>query len=88
VSELNLCGVLVLARVNKAATVRARAAAMPGVEVHALTGNGRLVLTVEDSPGQPGIDTISAINAIEGVLSASVVYQHTYIEESHQEPRP
>ncbi len=87
-SELNLCGVLVHTRAEQGAAVRARLTGLPGVEVHALTEDGRLVLTVEDSPGHSCIDTITGLYDVEGVLSASVVYQHTDLDETDQESNP
>ena len=49
---------------------------LPGVEVHARSEEGRLVVTVEDSAEHACIDTLSALQRVAGVVSASLVYQH------------
>lgn len=72
----NVCGVLVHVRPGDAGSVRARLEAMPGVEVHAVTEDGRMVVTVEDAAGQWASATISQFNDVEGVLSVALVYHH------------
>jgi nitrate reductase NapD len=73
---VNICGVLVHARPGLAATVRRLAEALPGVEVHHVGADDRLVLTVEDRPGAPAGDTLLALHRIEGVVAAALTYHH------------
>jgi nitrate reductase NapD len=84
-SEMHLCGVLVHARREQTGAVRTRLERLAGVEVHADTPDGRLVITVEDTPQRHCIDTISDIRDLEGVLGASLVYQHTDTGEPEEE---
>jgi nitrate reductase NapD len=86
--EYNVCGVLVHTRPGNAAVVSGRLAALPGVEVHAATEEGRLVVTVEDTPERLAIDTITEIVQTEGVINASLVYQYTDDEALLQESAP
>lgn len=72
----NVCGVLVHVRPDLADAVRLALAALPGVEIHAATGDGRLIVTVEDAEGQWAGATISRFNDIAGVLSVALVYHH------------
>lgn len=72
----NVCGVLVHARPERLELVQADLAALPGVEIHAATAEGRLVVTVEDAAGQWASATITRFNDIEGVLSVALVYHH------------
>jgi len=72
----NICGVLVAARPKSCAHVKAQLESCPGVEVHEILDDGRIIITVEDTDGTFAPDTIAGINAIEGVLSASLVYHH------------
>ncbi len=74
--EVNICGVLVHARPDKARTVEARLAQLPGVDVHASSDDGRIVITVEDVQASLASDTMVRINDLDGVLSASIVYHH------------
>ncbi len=74
-SEYNLCGVLVHAQNGKLEKVRQRLQAQQGVEVHATTEDGRLVLTVEDESRKEVAERIMKLHDVEGVLSASMIYQ-------------
>ena len=47
----NICGVLVHVKPERRYEVRATLAAISGVEVHTLTDDGRMVVTVEDAGG-------------------------------------
>lgn len=87
-AEHNICGVLVHTRPGNAADVKGRLAALPGVEVHAATEEGRLVVTVEDTPERLAIEAISDIFQTAGVINASLVYQYTDDEDLPQESAP
>ena len=87
-AEHNICGVLVHTRPGNVEDVKSRLAALPGVEVHAATEEGRLVVTVEDTPEHLALDTINDIFQTEGVINASLVYQYTDDEDLPQESAP
>lgn len=72
----NLCGVLVFARAERAAAVGAALAAMPGVEVHRIDGQGRLIVTIEDTDAEWAGQILTRLPTVEGVLSTSLVYHH------------
>lgn len=74
-SEYNICGVLVHARVANMQHVEACLVNIPGVEVHTRTDDGRLIVTVESDHRRYVADTISDFHNIDGVLSAAMVYQ-------------
>lgn len=76
-SEFNISGVLVHARLEKLASVREELIKRPGVEVHGQSEDGRLVVTVEDTEARRSADTVTGFQHIDGVLSAALVYQHT-----------
>jgi len=73
---IEVCGVLVHARPEHADTVRKDLCSRPGVEVHAVTDDGRLVVTVEPGGTHGTSETIAGLNDIDHVLSVSLVYQH------------
>ena len=82
-ADIEICGVLVHARPEKVHAVGDILADMPGVEVHAITDDGRLVVTIEELPGQKIITkTMEAFNGVAGVLSTSLIYQHSEPAES------
>jgi nitrate reductase NapD len=72
----NICGVLVHTKPENLARVRGKLAALAGVEIHEEAPDGRLVVTVEDTPTSWAAETIQAFHEIEGVLSAALVYHH------------
>jgi nitrate reductase NapD len=71
---MNVAGVLLQVHPDKLGRVRAALDRFPGVEVHMLTQDGRLIVTVEEE-GEGG-DTVLALHRLEGVLAASISYHH------------
>lgn len=84
---MNICGCLVSAAPGTAERVRAEAEAMDGVEVHAVTEDGRLVVVVEDTASQRASETIMAIHQIGGVISVTLTYHH-FEDLDARETRP
>jgi periplasmic nitrate reductase NapD len=73
---VNIGGLVVSARPDDAERVSTALARLPGVEVHAASAQGRLVVTV-DLPGDGDVAAaLHNIRDIDGVLDASVVYSH------------
>lgn len=73
---MNICGALIHARSQHSAAVRDRLQALPGVEVHAISPNGRMVVTVEDVGSVSAADSLIECQNIAGVLSTALVYQY------------
>jgi nitrate reductase NapD len=73
---VNITGVLVAARPGETGALRAHLAAIPGVEVHAVTPEGRMVVTVERATDAEMTGALDAINRLPDVLSAALVYHH------------
>lgn len=80
---MNVIGVLVHATPETVAAAAAALAAMDGVEVHAVTDDGRLVVTAHDAGARYASDSLMAMNHVEGVLSTSLVY---HAHEPDEEP--
>lgn len=74
---MNISGIVLRARPENAAEVRDSLAALPGVEVHAATGDGRLVLTLEDAGTASAADTFVKLHDIRGVMSVAMIYQYS-----------
>lgn len=72
---MNISGVLVHARPEKLDAVKSHLSGLCGVEIHAATNDGRLVVTIENDTGTM-IDTMSSLHDIDGVLSAALIYHH------------
>lgn len=72
----NICGVMVMTLPANRFALRDRLNALAGVEVHAVSDEGKLVLTVEDADGEWAGAIITRIGEVEDVLSLSLVYHH------------
>lgn len=74
---MNIAGVVIHARPEQMTEVQETMLTMPGVEIHGSKEDGRLVVTIEDEGYKETSDTILNLHQIRGVLSASLVYQHS-----------
>lgn len=74
-NEYNVCGVVIHVRKEKKQAVIKHLLSIEGLEVHADTEEGRLVVTVESEDKYHVADTIDSFKDIEGVLTASMIYQ-------------
>ncbi|MDH5444308.1 MAG: chaperone NapD [Gammaproteobacteria bacterium] len=75
--SINICGVLVHARPDIISNVKTDLQAFEGLEVHDVTNDGRLVITIDLPDRSQMIETINQLNSVTGVISAAMVYQHT-----------
>ena len=82
---MNISGVIVHAHPGRVRAVRAALAALPGVEIHGATDDGRLIVTVEDRNGADPGDTMLSLHRIDGVLAAAMVYHHFESDSATQE---
>ncbi|MBL8487516.1 MAG: chaperone NapD [Rhodocyclaceae bacterium] len=71
---MNISSIVVHARPGSADAVRERLEGMPGIEVHAVSPEGKLVVTIETEGDGETVAAFEAINGMEGVLSASMVF--------------
>jgi len=84
---MNIAGVVIHARPEKLAGVETQLLELPGVEIHATAGDGRMVVTVEDKELKESSvgDTVMAFQHVDGVLSASLIYHHFEDSEEAQQ---
>src|SRR5262245_20349938 len=73
---MNISSAIVYSNPHQADAVRGALSALPGIEIHTETGDGRFIITVEDTPQVTAADTIMRLHRLEGVLSAIMVYQY------------
>lgn len=74
---MNISSIIVYPGPGLAEAVRVRLVAQPGVEVHAVGEDGRMIITVEADGDGAMIAAFEAVNKTEGVLSAAMVYHQT-----------
>ncbi len=58
---------------------------MPGVEIHARTPEGKVVVTLEDDDTNLAADSYVALHGIPGVASVAMVYQYSGNESDNEE---
>ncbi|MEN8711952.1 MAG: chaperone NapD [Arenicellales bacterium] len=75
---------VVRSRDNRADDVRASLLAIPGVEIHSAESS-RMIITVEDESYRKVADNLNTIQYIDGVVSASLVYQYSDQQDTQQE---
>lgn len=73
---MNICGILVHAHPEGFDAVRGRLLGIPGVEIHGVSEEGRAVVTLEEDDEDRMAESMMAIQTLEGVLSASLIYHH------------
>lgn len=71
---MDISSVIVGARPEAVAAVRASLLELDGVEVHALADDGRMIVTIETATPADTVKTYEVISRQPGVLSASLVY--------------
>lgn len=74
---MNISSLIVYAREGSVLGLRARLEAMNGVEVHAASADGKLIVTIESDDDRGLADTYEAIGRADGVLSAAMVFQQS-----------
>lgn len=84
-SKYNICSALVHAKQDKIDSVKMILESQQGVEVHAKSDDGRLIVTIEDEYRKQVGDRIMGFYEIDGVLSASMIYQFSDDEFNEQE---
>jgi nitrate reductase NapD len=58
---------------------------MPGVEVHARSPEGKVVVIIEDSDTTLATNTYVALHDVKGVMSVAMVYQYSDDESVNEE---
>jgi periplasmic nitrate reductase NapD len=74
--EVHISSLVVHSRPRQAAAVAAEMRRMPGVEVRGGVETGKLIVTLETASEAEILDSLSAIQALDGVLAATLVFHH------------
>lgn len=76
-ANTHIAGVLVQAHPEHITQVLNRLVDVVGLEVHVMSPDGRIVVSVEGE-GRKGVaDALLSLNAMRDVLSVSLVYEHS-----------
>lgn len=74
--ELHIAGIVVHALPERVQRLATAIAELSGAEVHAASADGKVVVTLEGSSAREIAGRIEEIQRLDGVVSASLVYQH------------
>ena len=74
---MNIASLVLRIRPETRAEAEAALCALPGVECHHMSDDGKLIVTVEDVPGAAMSDTLIAVHRVPQVLVATLAYEHT-----------
>ena len=83
--EIHVAGIVVYVHPQRLQATKDAIAALPSLEVHGASPNGKLVVTIETGAAAETLSAIETVQKIDGVLSAVVVYQHSEELESMDE---
>lgn len=86
--EVHISSLVVHATPKRVQNVEDVIAAMPGAQVHGSSPNGKLVVTFDASSADEMLSKITAVQRIDGVLSAALVYQCADTLEAMNEEIP
>lgn len=86
--ELHITSLVVHAATGRAAAVDEALQHLPGAEVHARTGQGKLVVTLEAESATAMSERVLQIQRMAGVLSAALVYQCSDTLQAMNEEMP
>ena len=86
--EVHISSLVVHTAPKRVQNVEEGIAVVPGARVHGRSPNGKLVVTLEASSTDEMLSRITAIQRIDGVLSAALVYQCADTLESMNEEIP
>ena len=86
--NFNVCGLVVHLSPDRASTAAEEISALPGAEIAAHAGNGRLVVTAADNATTLAIDQIAAIHRMPGVVAVSLVYHGFEPDTTEPPPMP
>ncbi|WP_305075012.1 chaperone NapD [Propionivibrio sp.] len=73
---MNITSLVLRIRPETRAEAEAALRALPGVECHHMSDDGKLIVTVEDAPGAAMSDTLIAVHRVPQVLAATLAYEH------------
>ena len=72
--EYHITSLVVHAAPKAISQVESQINALTGTDIHAVTEQGKFVITLEGETQTSILDNVEAINAIEGVLKCSLIY--------------
>lgn len=82
---MNISGVVVCVQPEQLGDIQEALAKLAGVELHSVQEDGRMVITIEDTPENQPADTLMRVQNLKGILSASLIYNYCDDEQHEKE---
>ena len=82
---MNISSAIVHVAPGRLAEARASMLAMNGVEIHAESPEGKMVVVLEDDDLESAANKYVALHGVPGVASVAMVYQYSDDEEETEE---
>jgi nitrate reductase NapD len=73
---MNISSVIVIPHPERIELVRQQLQALAGVELHAVSPEGKMIVTLETEGDRETTELYEKISLLDGVMSASMVYHH------------
>ena len=73
---MNISSIVIHTHPQDSSTLQGKLADLPGVDIHAATDDGRIIITIEDTPENVPSETLMNVQNMQGVLSAAMVYNY------------
>ncbi|HGG61213.1 MAG TPA: nitrate reductase formation protein NapD [Gammaproteobacteria bacterium] len=80
---MSICSLVVYARPEKLSTVSEALTAMEGVEIHASSDQGKLVVSIDHPQRRYCSDAMMTMSTMDGVINTALIYE--YFEEDDSE---
>lgn len=74
--EVHIAGIVVYAMPGHLDATKTNVASIPSAEIHAVSADGKIVVTLEAETTSRILDTMDAIRTLPGVVDVALVYQH------------
>ena len=73
---MNISSIVIHTHPQDSSALQGKLTDLPGVDVHAAMDDGRIIITIEDTPENVPSETLMNVQNMQGVLSAAMVYNY------------
>ena len=73
---MNLASLVLRIQPERRVAAEVALTALPGVECHAMSDDGKLIVTVEETPQSSVAETLIAVHGVPEVLAVTLAYEH------------
>ena len=73
---MNISSIVIQTHPQDSGALQGKLADLPGVDVLAAMDDGKIIITIEDTPENVPSETLMNVQNMQGVLSAAMVYNY------------